>query len=87
MTQTIKTACSAEDMGSIPGLGRSSREGNGNPLQYFCLENPMDGPWGHKRDGDNNLKCDTVDKKKLNYYAIHLKQAWYYKSAVLQFKK
>ena len=29
--------------GSIPGLGRSPGEGNGNPLQYFCLENPMDG--------------------------------------------
>ena len=29
-------------MGSIPGLGRSSGEGNGNPLQYSCLENPMD---------------------------------------------
>ena len=32
----------AGDMGSIPGLGRSSGEGNGNPLQYSCLENPMD---------------------------------------------
>ena len=32
--------------GSIPGLGRSLREGNGNPLQYTCLENPMDrGTW------------------------------------------
>ena len=31
------------DPGSIPGLGRSSGEGNGNPLQYSCLENPMDG--------------------------------------------
>ena len=30
------------DAGSIPGLGRSTGEGNGNPLQYFCLENPMD---------------------------------------------
>ena len=30
------------DMGSIPGSGRSPREGNDNPLQYFCLENPMD---------------------------------------------
>ena len=29
--------------GSIPGLGRSPGEGNGNPLQYSCLENPMDG--------------------------------------------
>ena len=30
------------DPGSIPGSGRSSGEGNGNPLQYSCLENPMD---------------------------------------------
>ena len=36
----------AGDMGSIPGLGRSPGEGNGNPLQYSCLENPMDrGAW------------------------------------------
>ena len=31
------------DLGSIPGMGRSSGEGDGNPLQYSCLENPMDG--------------------------------------------
>ena len=31
------------DPGSIPGLGRCPREGKGNPLQYSCLENPMDG--------------------------------------------
>ena len=37
------SACSAGDLGSIPGLRRSPGEGNGNPLQYFCLENPMDG--------------------------------------------
>ena len=37
------SACNAGDLGSIPGLGRSPGEGNGNPLQYFCLENPMDG--------------------------------------------
>ena len=36
-------ACNAGDQGSIPGLGRSPGEGNGNPLQYSCLENPMDG--------------------------------------------
>ena len=36
----------AGDASSIPGLGRSPGEGNGNPLQYFCLENPMDrGSW------------------------------------------
>ena len=34
------------DAGSIPGLGRSPGEGNGSPLQYSCLENPMDrGAW------------------------------------------
>ena len=36
----------AGDMGLIPGLGRSPGEGNGNPLQYSCLGNPMDsGAW------------------------------------------
>ena len=35
-------ACSAGDLGSIPGSGRSPGEGNGNPLQYSHLENPMD---------------------------------------------
>ena len=35
-------AVDARDMGSIPGLGRSPREGHGNPHQYSCLENSMD---------------------------------------------
>ena len=43
MTQQVKaSACNAGDTGSIPGLGRPLREGNGNPLQYSCLKNPMD---------------------------------------------
>ena len=37
------SACNAGDLGLIPGLGRSPGEGNGNPFQYSCLENPMDG--------------------------------------------
>ena len=37
------SACNAGDPGSIPGLGRCPGEGNSNPLQYSCLENPMDG--------------------------------------------
>ena len=37
-----ESACNAGDLGSIPGLGRSPGEGNGNPLQYSCLEYPMD---------------------------------------------
>ena len=41
-----ESACSAGDPGLIPGSGRSPGEGNGNPLQYSCLENPMDsGAW------------------------------------------
>ena len=38
-----ESACDAGDPGSIPGSGRSPGEGNGKPLQYSCLENPMDG--------------------------------------------
>ena len=41
-----ESACSTGDTGSIPGLGRSPGGGHGNPLQYSCLENPMDkGAW------------------------------------------
>ena len=46
------SAYNAGDPGSIPGSGRSPREGNGNPLQYSCLENPMDqGAWWAKVHG------------------------------------
>ena len=47
-------ACIAGDLGLIPGLGRSPREGNGNPPQYSCLENSMDrgySPW-HCKESD-----------------------------------
>ena len=41
-----ESTCNAEDLGLIPGLGRSPGGGRGNPLQYSCLENPMDrGAW------------------------------------------
>ena len=46
ITRDVKvkaSACNAGDLGLIPGSGRSPGEGNGNPLQYSCLENPMDG--------------------------------------------
>ena len=50
-----ESACDAGDTGLIPELGRYPGEGNGNPLQYSCLENSMDrgawvgySPWGHK---------------------------------------
>ena len=61
----------AGDTGSISGLGRSPGVGNGNPLQYSCLENPMDrrdwwatestSPWGHK-------ESDTT--KRLHFHFI-----------------
>ena len=50
-----ESACNAGDPASIPGLGRCPGEGNGNPLQYSRLENPMDKAWqavvhgGHKQ--------------------------------------
>ena len=41
-----ESACNAGDLGLIPGLGRCPGEGNGNSLQYSCLENPIDrGAW------------------------------------------
>ena len=41
-SQDKASACNAGDLGSIPGLGKTPGGGNGNPLQYSCLENPMD---------------------------------------------
>ena len=43
-----ESACNAGDLGLIPGSGRSLGEGSGNPLQYSCLENSMDRPYGRK---------------------------------------
>ena len=56
-------ACNAGVLGLILGLRRSPGEGNGNPLQYSCLENLMDGgdwqvPWGH-RESDTTEKPST----------------------------
>ena len=54
-----ETARNAGDLGSIPGLGRSPREGHGNPLQYSCLENPMDrGAWGATGHGSQRVRHD-----------------------------
>ena len=53
-------ACNVEDPGSIPGLGRSPGEGNGNPLQYSCLENSMDGGawWATQSRGLQRVRHD-----------------------------
>ena len=54
-TDSKESACNVGDLGSIPGLERSPGEGNGNPLQYSCRENPHGqrslvgySPWGRK---------------------------------------
>ena len=55
------SACNAGDLGSIPGLGRSPGEGNGYPLQYSCLENPMDrGGWQATVHGVARVGHDLV---------------------------
>ena len=58
-----ESTCNVGDLGSIPGLGRSPGGGHGNPLQYSCLENPMDrgawrAPWGHK-ESDTTERLST----------------------------
>ena len=68
------SACNVGDLGSIPGSGRSPGEGNGNPLQYYCLENPMDGgAWWvhgvaksqlHFHFQETKIPGDAVKKKK-----------------------
>ena len=58
-----ETACSAGDPGLIPGSGRSPGEGNGNPLQYSCLENPMDREvWQATVHGVTRVGHDLVTK-------------------------
>ena len=54
----------AGDAGSIPGLGRSPGEGNGNPLQYSCLKNPMDrGAWQTAVHGLQRVGYNLVTKQ------------------------
>ena len=61
-----EATCNAGDMGSIPGSGRSPGEGNGNPLQYSCLDNSKDkrslwySPWGCK-------ESDTTKQLTLHF--------------------
>ena len=55
----------AGDTGSIPGSGRSSREGNGNPLQYSCLENLMDeGFWQATVHGVTTDHTERLNNKE-----------------------
>ena len=63
------SACNMRELGSIPGLGRSPGEGNGNPVQYSCLENPMDGgAWWATLHGRKEL--DTTER--LYFTSLHM---------------
>ena len=58
-----ESACNAGDPGLIPGSGRSPGEGNGNPLEYSCLENFMDrGAWRATDHGVTRIGHDLVTK-------------------------
>ena len=58
-----ESACNAGDLSSVPEWGRSSGEGNGNPLQYSLLENPMDrGSWQATIHGITRVRHDLVTK-------------------------
>ena len=62
------SAYNAGDPGSIPGLGRSPGEGNGNPLQYSCLENPIDGgAWWATVHGITKSRTQLSDFTSLHF--------------------
>ena len=64
-------ACNAGDPGSIPGLERSPGEGNGNPLQYSCLENPKDrGAWWTAVHGVARIGHNLPAKAQPQYWLI-----------------
>ena len=73
------SAGDTRDTGSIPGLGRSPGEGNGNSLQYSCLENSMDrgsslvgySPWGCK-ESDTTEKLNIITASIIIYYLVLL---------------
>ena len=61
-----ESACNTGDLGLTPGLGRSPGEGNGNPLQYSCLGNPMDrGAW------QAIVRVVTMSQIQLKRFSIH----------------
>ena len=70
-----ESACNAGDPGSVPRLGRSPGEGNGNPLQYSCLENPMDrGTWQATVHRVSKVGHNLATKPLPPPSALHIKE-------------
>ena len=68
-----ESTCQAGDSGLIPGSGRSPREGNGNTLRYFCLENPMDrGAWQATVLGVLRVRHAWCSTKGMSYLLLNL---------------
>ena len=73
----------ASDSGSIPGLGRSPEEGNGNPLQYSCLGNLMDrGAWQDTIHGVAKVS-DTTKQHPVKHYLKKKKVQFDYKERMI----
>ena len=67
VAQMVKRLPTVQDSGSIPGSGRSPGEGNGNPLQYSCLENPMDGrAWRLQSMGSQRVRHNWATSLSLS---------------------
>ena len=66
------SVCNAGDPGSIPRLGRSPGEGNGNPLQYSCLENPTDG--GAWQATVHGVAKSQTRLNELHFTSLHFAQ-------------
>ena len=70
MAQTVKNLPAMQETWvRFPGWGRSPGEGNGNPLQYSCLENPMDrGAWRATVHGVTMSQSDMTERLTLTYF-------------------
>ena len=80
-----ESACNAGNLGSIPGSGRSSGEGNSNPLQASCLGNPLDLGAGdsHMMNYDSYMMCICIYIcMYMNHLAVHLKLTQHSKSTL-----
>ena len=70
------SACHVGELGLIPGSGSSPGEGNGNPLQYSCLENPMDGgAWRLQSMGSPRVRHDWATSLSL-FTFMHWRRKW-----------